>query len=544
MASSVSPISSQPTVAGLQQELALLQKKTDRALANAAAEITRLKRENEALAEQLDMAEIQKSSLFEEAKNARSKDKAKEDQQAMLADHQIVSDCFRELKDAGEAVNHRFLSKKRDMVAWKGELQNGLVTIINELQHRLQLAAQAVEDHSTIVEEGIASSDVGFDRFSATLVAFENLLRDRGIWQEIPVEEAASSIGAELVKQEEPGEEALGAIDYDNISDRTLDSLEAMRLPGGTDPVSIDAPKNPKIRIRPTIWPTKKTGDHEPDNENTSLQRGVKEMLDLALPCALDLEGDGDQEGLEEEHGQLEDPAGNDLLHPTQCQTRLWGIWATLEGTKIQSEDMATLAGSLLSAANQIFRLFLKGAENDLGFWITAQIVCSVMPWAFQEFDLSKTLPPDHPSHRSTRPLVCAGVSRILMSATGSQDEAGKSYGLFTSLRSAAVNAPDNCKYFTTEIDHNPVNAALYLLHGVNIGDAWEVLILLETVTGDCIFWHDEAEKCVVFASEDFAIWLKLVRVASGHPLQFRVPDELGGWMEEQFELVQGSDPE
>lgn len=220
----------------------------------------------------------------------------------------------------------------------------------------------------------------------------------------------------------------------------------------------------------------------------------------------------------------------------------LWGIWATLEGTKIQSDDMATLAGSLMSAGIRIFRLFSEGTVDDLGFWITAQIVCSVMPWAFQEFDLNDILPPDHPGHRSTRPLVCAGVSRILMSATGSQDEADKSYGLFASLRNAAVISPDSCKHFTAEIDHNPVNAVLYLLQGVDIDD--EVLILLETVTGDCIFWHDKAEKCVVFASEGFAISLRLDRVDLGCPLQFRVPVELGGWMVEHFGLMHSSDPE
>ncbi|KAL8927702.1 MAG: hypothetical protein Q9208_002117 [Pyrenodesmia sp. 3 TL-2023] len=222
---------------------------------------------------------------------------------------------------------------------------------------------------------------------------------------------------------------------------------------------------------------------------------------------------------------------------------QLWGIWATLEGTKIQSDDMGTLVGSLMSAANRIFRLFSEGTVDDLGFWITAQIVCSMMPWAFQEFDLSDILPPDHPSHRSTRPLVCAGVSRILMSVTGSQNEAGKSCGLFASLRSAAASSPDSCKHFTTEIDQNPANAVLYLLHGVDNADAREVLILLETVTGDCIFWHDKAEKCVVFASEDYATWLRLACVDSGRPLHFRIPDELGEWMEEQFELVQDSDP-
>ncbi|KAL8927705.1 MAG: hypothetical protein Q9208_002120 [Pyrenodesmia sp. 3 TL-2023] len=283
MASSVASASRQTTMTGSQLELQLMQKKADRAIADAVAEavadsnteinslrtkVAQLKQEKEALAEKLDMAEIEKSTLADEARTARSNVRAKEDQRVLMADHQIVSDCFQKLKDAEEAVHKSFLSMNKA-----------------ELEHRF------------LTEEETASFNANIDRLGATLDEFESLLRERGIWQQPPAEEVASNIGVERVKHE-PEEEEFGA-GGDHDSD-TTDSLEAMVRPGATDPApyaetsrrrkvhskrsqrsraqhapSVTATMRPKGKktdkaaVADSLGPTQEPGDHG----NKSLQR-------------------------------------------------------------------------------------------------------------------------------------------------------------------------------------------------------------------------------------------------------------------------------
>ncbi|KAI4125337.1 MAG: hypothetical protein LQ338_004319 [Usnochroma carphineum] len=166
----------------------------------------------------------------------------------------------------------------------------------------------------------------------------------------------------------------------------------------------------------------------------------------------------------------------------------LWGIWAVLEGIQIHSDDVAAVACAVTSVAKRIFQLSSDDTVSDLGFWITAQIVCSLLPWGFDRLDLNDVLPSDHPSHQTDRPLVSAALSRLSLCETGSQHTGDRTNDLFVSLETCAARFPDLCKSFGTLIDGNPAKAVL-----CNLPETAEVLVLVQTVSGDCVLWHDKA---------------------------------------------------
>ncbi|KAL8903836.1 MAG: hypothetical protein Q9207_003666 [Kuettlingeria erythrocarpa] len=225
-----------------------------------------------------------------------------------------------------------------------------------------------------------------------------------------------------------------------------------------------------------------------------------------------------------------------------RCVQLLWSIWAVLEGTDIQPRDVATVACAVTSAAKRMFHLFSEGSLSDLGFWITAQIVCSLVHRGFEEMELYDILPPDHPSHQSDRPLVSAGVSRILRWHRVTTDKEDISHGLFASMESCVGRFPRSCTSFQTSIDDSPAQAFIH--HAAAEGT---VLVLLKLATGDCLLWHDDAIKCTLF-ERAFAMWIRLDRGQHGAPLCMEGPWSVDSgmssetWMKDRFKEVRPPD--
>lgn len=449
----------------------------------------------------------------------------------------------------GEAniLKGQILAKETDLSAQSNKIEE----LGRKLQNTSNLHRQEARERA--VAEGEANrTRLALERQATEAQGLYDALADKYSQSQTKLEACADSLEAksnhleELQQSLSRSEERVIAYDQRNVEDRDQATSEIKALLGVIPGDLRDTLR--RVNVDPGAWCGTKTGSHR-----GCLVSGSS-VLEGRPPMVVSQTNPVPPKSCSHPETSLAVDIRYKIIMATLYLStpgergylqQLWGIWASLEGAEIQSDDMAALACSLISAANRVFRLFLDGTVDDLGFWITAQIVCSVRPWAFEEFDLSDILPPDHPGHQITRPLVCAGVSRILMSATGSQNEAAdKSDGLFASLRTAAAISPDNCKHFATEMDRNPVNAVLYLLHDADADDAREVLIMLETTNGDCILWHDRAENCVVFQGQGFAMWLRLARADLGCPLEFPVPADLGVWTVERLTLVESSDRE
>ncbi|KAI4190037.1 MAG: hypothetical protein L6R41_001056 [Letrouitia leprolyta] len=214
---------------------------------------------------------------------------------------------------------------------------------------------------------------------------------------------------------------------------------------------------------------------------------------------------------------------------PERLVSILWDIWAVLEGTLVYSSDINTVACALITTMKRIFELFSRGLISELGFWIAAQIVCSLQFWKIREMDLADILPQNRFDRHTDWPLVLAGLSRILALDTNEPND--RDGGLFESLEAAAEKFPETCRCFSVEIDDEPARVVLCHLPALA-----EVLVMIQFSDRRCVLWHDGEEKCSVMEHASWAVWLRLDRGRNGTCWYMVVDDEMEPWLIERFE--------